>query len=138
MNVRYQVELSQAERVELKARFSGGKHASRKLKRAQILLTADAGRRRRGDRQKRRRARLDRVPGAGAERGGASRGGAQTRWWRQPPPAPQKAVPTGRSSCWQVRWKWAAPIPSLPKSHNHCAEVLVGIARPQHLYWGSQ
>ncbi|MGY4568193.1 transposase [Bradyrhizobium sp. USDA 3256] len=43
MNVRYRVELSQVERGELKALLSGGKHASRKLKRAQILLAADAG-----------------------------------------------------------------------------------------------
>jgi len=43
MNVRYRVELSQVERIELKALLSGGKHASRKLKRAQILLAADAG-----------------------------------------------------------------------------------------------
>jgi transposase len=43
MNVRYHVELSQVERDELKALLSGGKHAARKLKRAQILLAADAG-----------------------------------------------------------------------------------------------
>src|SRR6516164_6537889 len=43
MNVRYRVELSQTERDELKALLSGGKHAARKLKRAQILLAADAG-----------------------------------------------------------------------------------------------
>ncbi|MBB4370406.1 hypothetical protein GGD63_003201 [Bradyrhizobium sp. cir1] len=43
MNVRYRVDLSQIERTELKALLSGGKHASRKLKRAQILLAADAG-----------------------------------------------------------------------------------------------
>ncbi len=43
MNVRYRVELSQAERNELKTLLSGGKHAARKLKRAQILLAADAG-----------------------------------------------------------------------------------------------
>jgi hypothetical protein len=43
MNVRYRVELSQTERHELKALLSGGKHAARKLKRAQILLAADAG-----------------------------------------------------------------------------------------------
>src|SRR3982075_4462637 len=45
MNVRYRVELSQAERDELKAMLGGGKHAARKLKRAQILLAADGGRR---------------------------------------------------------------------------------------------
>jgi transposase len=43
MNVRYRVELSQTERAELMALLSGGKHAARKLKRAQILLAADAG-----------------------------------------------------------------------------------------------
>ncbi|MFB9267775.1 IS630 family transposase [Bradyrhizobium erythrophlei] len=43
MNVRYRVELSQAEREELTAMLSGGKHAARKLKRAQILLAADIG-----------------------------------------------------------------------------------------------
>lgn len=43
MNVRYRVELSQAERDELTAMLSGGKHAARKLKRVQILLAADAG-----------------------------------------------------------------------------------------------
>jgi hypothetical protein len=42
MNVRYRVELSQAERDELIDLLSGGKHAARKLKRAQILLAADA------------------------------------------------------------------------------------------------
>jgi transposase len=43
MNICYRVELSEAERIELKAMLSGGKHAARKLKRAQILLAADAG-----------------------------------------------------------------------------------------------
>src|SRR5579872_1383648 len=43
MNVRYRVELSQTEHTELMALLSGGKHAVRKLKRAQILLAADAG-----------------------------------------------------------------------------------------------
>ena len=43
MNVRYRVELNQAERSELTALLSGGKHAARKLKRAQVLLAADAG-----------------------------------------------------------------------------------------------
>ena len=43
MNIRYRVELSEAERAELAAMLSGGKHAARKIKRAQILLAADAG-----------------------------------------------------------------------------------------------
>ena len=43
MNIRYRVELSEAERDALTTLLSGGKHAARKLKRAQILLAADAG-----------------------------------------------------------------------------------------------
>src|SRR3954453_4200901 len=43
MNIRYRVDLSQPERDELSALLSGGRHAARKLKRAQILLAVDAG-----------------------------------------------------------------------------------------------
>ncbi|WP_434082932.1 IS630 family transposase [Acidisoma cladoniae] len=43
MNIRYRVVLDEAERAQLRAMLSGGKHASRKIKRAQILLAADAG-----------------------------------------------------------------------------------------------
>jgi transposase len=43
MNVRYRVDLTQFERDTLMALLSGGKHPARKLKRAQILLAADAG-----------------------------------------------------------------------------------------------
>ena len=43
MNIRYRVELSEAERAALAVLLSGGKHTARKLKRAQILLAADAG-----------------------------------------------------------------------------------------------
>jgi len=43
MNPRYRVELSAEERGELEKLLNGGKHPARKLKRAQILLAADAG-----------------------------------------------------------------------------------------------
>jgi transposase len=43
MNIRYHVELSEAERCELTALVGGGKHYARKIKRAQILLAADSG-----------------------------------------------------------------------------------------------
>src|ERR1700721_1733979 len=43
MNIRYRVELNEAEREQLTSMLSGGKHAVRKLKRAQILLATDAG-----------------------------------------------------------------------------------------------
>lgn len=43
MNIKYRVELSQSERDQLDTLLSGGRHAARKLKRAQILLAADDG-----------------------------------------------------------------------------------------------
>ncbi len=43
MNIRYRVALNLAERCELAALLSAGQHPVRKLKRAQILLAADAG-----------------------------------------------------------------------------------------------
>ena len=43
MNVRYRVTLTQYERDELGGLLSGGRNRARKLKRAQILLAADAG-----------------------------------------------------------------------------------------------
>jgi transposase len=43
MMIRYRVELSEAERAHLTTLLNGGKHAARKIKRAQILLAADAG-----------------------------------------------------------------------------------------------
>lgn len=43
MNVCYRVELTEAERAQLRTLLSGGKQPVRKLKRAQILLAADGG-----------------------------------------------------------------------------------------------
>ena len=43
MNIRYRVTLTDDERTELKALVAKGKRSARKLKRAQILLAADAG-----------------------------------------------------------------------------------------------
>ena len=43
MNVRYRVDLDQPERDDLTAMLRSGKHPARKLKRARILLAADAG-----------------------------------------------------------------------------------------------
>ncbi|WP_315743496.1 IS630 family transposase [Bradyrhizobium sp. SZCCHNR1075] len=43
MSIRYHVDLSSAERAELELLLAGGSQAVRKLKRAQILLAADAG-----------------------------------------------------------------------------------------------
>jgi len=42
MNLRYRVELTESERGELEGMLRGGRHPVRKLKRAQILLAADA------------------------------------------------------------------------------------------------
>lgn len=95
MNVRYRVELSQVERTGLKTLLSSGKHASRKLKRAQVLL-ARAGA---SDEEiagsvgvaKRRfvEGNLERAlseqPRPGAER--------KLCWWRPPVPAPKGPCP---------------------------------------------
>ena len=43
MNIRYRVDLSGPERAHLHSLISGGKHAARKVKRAQILLAAHDG-----------------------------------------------------------------------------------------------
>ncbi len=43
MNIRYRVILDEAERAQLREMLSGGKHAARKIKRAQILLAAEVG-----------------------------------------------------------------------------------------------
>ena len=43
MTIRYRVDLSEAERSELQTLLRGGRRAARPLKRAQILLAADAG-----------------------------------------------------------------------------------------------
>ena len=119
MNVRYRVDLSQIERTALRALLSGGKHASRKLKRAQILLAADAGA---SDgeivrsvgvggstvyRTKRRfvEGNLERAlseePRPGAER--KLTGQEEALLVAQPIPARPRAEPAGRLSCWQAR-----------------------------------
>ena len=43
MNIRYRVTLTPCERDELRTLLGGGRQGARKLKRAQILLAADAG-----------------------------------------------------------------------------------------------
>src|SRR3954452_17530774 len=43
MTIRYRVDLSEVERIELQTLLRGGRHAARTLKRAQILLAVDAG-----------------------------------------------------------------------------------------------
>jgi transposase len=43
MNIRYRVDLNEAEHTQLAALLNGGTQAVRKTKRAQILLAAEAG-----------------------------------------------------------------------------------------------
>src|SRR5258705_10217601 len=112
MNIRYRVELSEAERDELTTMLSGGKHAVRKLKRAQILRAADAGA---GDEEIarsvgvggstisvtwRRRSAKNRV----LERTVSCRAKRKPSWWRRHVPARPRAAPVGPSSCWRVNW----------------------------------
>src|SRR6202521_1051484 len=43
LNIKFRVDLSQSERDQLDALLSGGRHATRKIKRAQILMAANDG-----------------------------------------------------------------------------------------------
>ena len=117
MNLRYRVELSQTERAELTALLSGGKHAARKLKRAQVLLAADAGA---GDEEisrsvgvggstvyrTKRRFVLGDLPAALSEqpRPGAKRSSPARRrpcWLPPPVPTHQQGGRVGRWSFWR-------------------------------------
>ena len=131
MNVRYRVELSQAERGELTALLSGGKHAARKLKRAQILLAADAGA---GDediaisvgvggstvyRTKRRflvgnlEEALSEEPRPGASRklSGKEEALLVATACSSPPP---QAAPVGHWNCWQANWSGSLSTTTSP------------------------
>jgi hypothetical protein len=120
MNIRYRGELSQTERDELKGFLSGGRHAVRKLKRAQILLAADAGA---SDeeiardvgvggssvyRTKRRfvignlQAALSEEPRPGAAR--KLSGKERPCWSQQPVPTRPKAALAGRWNSGLVNW----------------------------------
>lgn len=114
MNIRYVVELTQDERDALKAMLSGGKHPARKLKRAQILLAADAAL---GDGAiaaatrasgstiyptKRRFVEGNRESRGSAERGTtascraqADRQGRRHCWWRPLAPSHRRAANAG-------------------------------------------
>ncbi len=103
MNIRYRVDLSDTERAQLTALLNGGKHAARKIKRAQILLAVDAGV---SDEMiasslsvggstvyRTKRRFVQGQPGTGTERGGPSGGSPQAvgqggRRCSLPPPAP--------------------------------------------------
>src|SRR5215204_1425358 len=120
MNVRYRVELSQAERDELTAMLSAGKHAARKLKRAQILLAADVGS---SDEQiartvvvggstvYRTKRRFVRAISNGLspkshalERSASSPARKKPFWWQPPAPSLLRGAPAGHWSCWLARW----------------------------------
>lgn len=107
MNVRYRVELSQAEREELTALLSGGRHAARKLKRAQILLAADAGVR-------------DEDIALNVGVGGSTvyrtkrrfvEGNLEAALSEEPRPAPSASCRARKTRCW-----WRRPARSRPKA----------------------
>jgi transposase len=120
MNVHYRVTLTQSERDELGMLLGGGKQAARKLKRAQILLAADAG-------------VSDEKIAAGVAVGGSTvyrtkrrfvEGNLEGALSEQPRPGaerkltgkqeallvatacanPRRGAPAGRSICWRARW----------------------------------
>ena len=124
MNIRYHVELSEAERCELTALVGGGKHYACKIKRAS-LLAADSGL---SDddiaaavavggstvyRTKRRfvegnlKAALNEEPRAGADRKLTSN--EEALLVATAVRAHPKVAPAGRWSCWLARWSADRP-----------------------------
>ena len=120
MNIRYPVELNETERERLTSMLSGGKHAVRKLKRAQILLAAEAGV---SDaaiassvsvgastiyRTKRRFVEGNLELALSEEtRPGVPRklSGKETAfWWRPPLPVRRRDASAGHSIFWPARW----------------------------------
>ncbi len=120
MNVRYRVELSQTERTELTELLSGGKHAARRLKRAQILLAADGGA---SDEaiatnvgvgsstvyRTKRRFVLGNLEAAltksrAPEQTASSRARRKPCWWQRPVRVHPRAALAGRWSCCPVNW----------------------------------
>src|ERR1700722_15394400 len=102
MNIRYRVELSQTERAGLIALLAGGKHAVRKLKRAQILWAADAG-------------VDDETIAKSVGVGGSTvyrtkrrfgEGNLEAALNEAPPPGGERKLgaSAGRWNCWRARW----------------------------------
>src|SRR3981189_713278 len=127
MNVRYRITLTQYERNELGALLSGGKSPARKLKRAQILLAADAGvsdedialsvgvggapiyRTQQGVARGTPKHPPGERPGPawGARPGRLVRGASSPErrklcWWRPRARARRRAAPVGRWNCWRI------------------------------------
>ena len=120
MNVRYHVKLTRDERAELRLLLQGGTQAVRKLKRAQILLAADAGmsdddiaasvdvggstvyRTRRRFVEGNLAAALSEEPRRGAERKLTEK--EERCWWPPPARARRSAAHAGRWSFWPTRW----------------------------------
>jgi Winged helix-turn helix len=119
MNIHYRVDLDEAEHSQLAALLNGGTRAVRTIKRAQILLAADAGvsdegiassvlggvstvyrtRRRfvEGNLELalRRRAR---------ERRASCPASRRRCWWPPRVPPHRPGASAGRWSCWRARW----------------------------------
>src|SRR3954453_14913616 len=120
MNIHFRVELSEAERNELTAMLSGGRQAARKLKRAQILLAADAGSSDEaiaacvggGASSVPHQAPLRGRQPAGRPGGGATAGrraqavgqGGSLAGGGPPAPARPRVGLAGPWSCWPMRW----------------------------------
>ena len=120
MNIRYRIDLNEAEHTQLAALLNGGSHAVRKIKRAQILLAADAGI---SDeaiassvsigvstvyRTKRRfvEGNLEAALGEEARPGASVNCPARRRrcWWPPRVPRHPQGVNVGHWNCWLARW----------------------------------
>jgi hypothetical protein len=120
MTIRYRVDLDEAEHTQLAALLNGGTHAVRKIKRAQILLAADAGasdaviasnisvgistvyRTRRRFVEGNLEAALSEE--LARERLASCPASRRRCWWPPRVPPHQPGASAGRWNCWLARW----------------------------------
>ena len=128
MTIRYRVDLDEAEHSQLAVLLNGGTHAVRKIKRAQILLAADAGA---SDAViastvsvgvstvYRTRRRCARRPARGRPASCPAR--RRRCWWPLRVPPHRPGASAGRWNCWLARW---SNSPSTPLCRGRqCADA---------------
>jgi hypothetical protein len=126
LNVKFRVELSQSERDQLDALLSGGRHATRKIKRAQIRVAANDGlsdeaiaatlkvsgstiyRTKRRFVEANLEGALSEEPRPGVARKLSSKEEALS-WWRPPAQSHRRDGPAGPLSSWPMRWSAHRP-----------------------------
>jgi hypothetical protein len=98
MTIRYRVDLNEAEHTQLAALLNGGTQAVRKIKRAQILLAADAGVSDEGI------ASSVSVGVSTVYRTASCPARRRRCWWPPRVPPHRQGASAGHWNCWPARW----------------------------------